>query len=72
MTTQKFYDYLINLGLFRVKIWIDEIGVSAIILQEPFSTDFSQVKSLGDNRYKVKITKEDYNSEIITAGFFNN
>lgn len=72
MTTTKFFDYLNNLGLFRISIYFTESGIEAIVSKNipPKVENFTQVteEKFG---YKVRLSKKDYFNTDITNGFFN-
>jgi hypothetical protein len=74
MTTKDFHEYLINLGLFRLKIWEDETGMNAIVNSMPnlgWFTQFKQVPKSDGRLFEVRLSKKDYYNEQITRGFFN-
>ena len=72
MTTEKFFNYLNSLGLFRINIYITESGIESIISKstKPKVNDFTEVKDIG-HAYKVRLSKKDYFNKDITKGYFD-
>jgi len=71
ITTAEFHEYLITLGLFRLKIWQDDTGMNAIVNSMPDLGWFTQFKETSDGLFEVRLSKQDYHNESITKGFFN-
>jgi len=73
MEMKKFQEYLINSGLFGLKIWEDETGMHAIVNSMPDLEWFSQFEKVPklDGLFQVRLGKKDYYNEEITKGFFN-
>ena len=69
----QFFDYLVSLNLFRVKIWTDESSVKALVTTIPSKTNFTntynKVKDTGC--YEVRLSFKDLKNPYITNGFFD-
>lgn len=70
-----FYEYILHLGLFRVKIWETSEGLYALLSDiygnVPLKA-FSQVPRPEPGDYvQVRLSKADLFNDAITNGFFN-
>ena len=70
ITSQQFIEYLESLGLFRLRLSVNELGAEAVVNSVPNLADFTSVSRLAGGFYSVRLSGVDYLNAEITGGYF--